>query len=128
MMWDSQLEIETALLDNPDQEITFRALLVKANVYFNEKKLDEALTLYQRLMVEYPEKSKTEAVALSLSVCYEEKEDFEKAISVLEKLKSDYKIPEMIELKIKRLKERQAQAPGAKGLRKWKEGSWQQPV
>lgn len=116
--YQAKSEIEFALRDNADQEFLFRAQLLKASILFNEKKLDEAILIYQKMMAEYPDKAKAEQVALSLAVCYEDKEDFQKAIEVLEKMKDDQSGNEIIDVKIKRLQERQAQAPGARGLRK----------
>lgn len=116
--FQARSEVDTALKENVDQEFVFKALLLKANIFFNEKKLDDAITLYQRLMVEFPEKAKAEQVGLTLAVSYEEKEDFQKAIELLEDIRIDYTVPEMIDLKISRLKARQAQQPGAKGFRK----------
>ncbi len=116
--FQARTEVDTALKENVDQEFVFKALLLKANIYFNEKKLDEAINIYQKLNVEFPQKAKAEQVNLNLAVCYEEKEDFKKAIEVLEDMRVGYSIPEMIELKISRLKARLEQAPGAKGLKK----------
>lgn len=116
--FQARTEVDTALKENVDQEFVFKALLLKANIYFNEKNLDEAINMYQKLNVEFPQKSKAEQVSLNLAVCYEEKEDFKKAIEVLEQMRVGYNMPEMIDLKISRLKARLDQAPGAKGLKK----------
>lgn len=116
--YQAKSEIEFTLRDNADQELIFKAQLLKASILFNEKKLDEAISIYQKLMTEYPDKAKAEQVALSLAVCYEDKEDFQRAIEVLEKMKDGQSGNEIIDVKIKRLQERQAQAPGARGLRK----------
>ena len=116
--FQAKSEIDEALKENVDQEFVFKAKLLKANILFNEKKLDDAIIAYQKLSAEYPDKALSEQVSLSLAVCYEEKEDFIKAIELLEKLRAVYHSPEMIDLKIRRLRERQAQAPGAKGLKK----------
>ena len=48
----------------------------------------------------------------------QEKNDFEKAIEVLEQVKDAYPTKEFIELKIKRLKERAKNQPGASGLKR----------
>jgi len=57
-------------------------------------------------------------VAMNIIVCYEELEAFDKAIERLEKMRPTYRDPEFIDLKIKRLKERKANLPGSRGLRK----------
>lgn len=111
-------EIDQLLLESEDQEINFRALLLKANILQNEKNFLEAVLLYKKLLERDPERSKEAQVSLSLSVVLEEQESFDEAIEVLEKMKVGYKMPEMIDLKILRLKERKSQAPGAKGLKK----------
>ncbi len=116
--FQARTEVDTALKEDMDQEFVFKALLLKANIYFNEKRLDDAINMYQKLAVEFPQKSKTEQVALNLAVCYEEKEDLKKAIETLEKMRVGYSMPEMIDLKITRLRSRLEQAPGAKGLKK----------
>jgi tetratricopeptide (TPR) repeat protein len=116
--FQARTEVDTSLKDETDPEVVFKALLLKANIYFNEKNLDEAINMYQRLETEFPVKAKSEQVALNLAVCFEEKEDFQKAIEVLEKMRIGYSMPEMIDLKISRLKARLEQQPGAKGLKK----------
>lgn len=116
--FQARTEVDAALREAVDQDFVFKALLLKANIYFNEKRLDEAIALYQKLEEDFPKKSVAEQVGLNLAVCFEEKEDFKTAIEVLEKMRVDYTIPEMIDLKISRLKARLEQLPGAKGLRK----------
>ena len=69
-------------------------------------------------MEKYPERAKADNVEMNIIVCYEEMEAFDKAIKRLEKLRSSYQDPEFIDLKISRLRERLANLPGSKGLRK----------
>lgn len=111
-------EVDQLLLETSDRDLRFRAKLLKAATLQNEKKHNEAIALFKDLLVQEPERSNNEQVALSLAVALEEQENFDEAIAVLEKVRVGYKVPEMIELKILRLKERKAQAPGARGLRK----------
>lgn len=111
-------EIDQLILEESDPELRFRAKLLKANILQNEKKFSEAIVIYRELLSSDPDRSQNDQVALSLSVVLEEQESFDEAIAVLENVKVGYKVPEMIELKIRRLKERKAQAPGAKGFKK----------
>ena len=55
-------------------------------------------------------------MALNLAVCFEEQNNFEAAIEVLQEMKEDYPQPEFVELKIQRLKTRRKNLPGAKGF------------
>ena len=116
--FQARSEVDELLKETVDPDIKFKGILLKANVFFNEKKLDEAIEFYHKLQKDFPEQAKAEQVPLNLAVCYEEKEDFEKAIEILEEMRDGYSAPEMIDLKITRLKARQAQQPGAKGLKK----------
>lgn len=96
----------------------FEVLLLRANIHLTEKKHDQAAATYTELLNHYPERAKKENVPLNLSVVYEEKGDFNKAIQTLEDLKSSYATPDFIDLKITRLKERAQNMPGAQGFRK----------
>ena len=116
--FQARTEIDGILGETTDETQKFRAELLKANIYLNEKDLDHAISLFQSLQVRYPEKARDEQVFMSLAVCYEEKEAFDQAIEVLDKARPNYSMPETIDLKIKRLRERRAQLPGAKGLKK----------
>jgi tetratricopeptide (TPR) repeat protein len=101
---------------NEDQK--FEVLLFKANLYLTDKKLDAASNAFMELLTKYPERAQKENVPLNLSVCYEEKGEFVKAIQILRDMKSYYPTPDFIDLKIRRLQERAANLPGAEGLRK----------
>jgi len=57
-------------------------------------------------------------VAIILATCYEEKRDFKKAVEILTKLKGTVSDSDFLQLKIKRLKERWALLPGARGLKR----------
>lgn len=117
--FQARSEVDAAIEEQQEPDFLFKALLLKANIYFNEKKQAEAIALYEKLMRDYPEKSKEEQVALNLAICYEDKEEFSKAIEVLEKaIDEGYVKQEMLEVKVTTLKARQLQQPGAKGLRK----------
>lgn len=116
--FQSESEIDSLLKLKSDDTIRFSALMLKGNILIGKKEYKEAAETLNKLMVEFPEKAVEENVALVLAVCYEENYDFKNAIKVLEDHKSRYKPAEYIELRIKRLQERQKNAPGAKGFRK----------
>ena len=83
-----------------------------------QKNYARAAEIYKELLKNYFEKSLKENIPLLLAVCYEEIKDFQTAIKTLEILVGKYTPPEYIELRIKRLKERLKNQPGAKGFRK----------
>lgn len=116
--YQSSVEIDELLSRDIPEGRRFDVLLFKANLLLTEKKLDKAVDSYLDLLKKYPERAKTENVALNLSVCYEEKSEISKAIQVLETLKKDYPTPDFIDLKIQRLHDRRANLPGAEGLKK----------
>lgn len=98
--------------------LRFNAYMLKGNILIAQKDFSRAATLFKELIKEYPEKSQQENVPMTLAVCYEEAGELKEALLVLEGLKKTYKPPEYIELRVKRLKERQKNQPGAKGFRK----------
>lgn len=116
--YQAAVEVDDIMDRGPPSEHKFDLLLFKGSLLLTEKKLDEAIATLTKLDREFPERSKKEGVGLNLAVCYEEKGDFNRAIEILEKVKLSYQNPEFIELKIKRLKERRENLPGAQGLKK----------
>ncbi|HEX4924267.1 MAG TPA: tetratricopeptide repeat protein, partial [Bdellovibrionales bacterium] len=82
------------------------------------RRIDGAIALFKGLMEKFPQQARDEHVGLSLAVCYEEKNDFKAARAVLNEIRGFYPRPDFIDLKIQRLAEREAQLPGAQGLRK----------
>jgi tetratricopeptide (TPR) repeat protein len=90
----------------------------KANVLISQKKQDQAATILEGLIKKFPERAEKESLALTLTVCYEELEEFSKAIAVLEGMKKGYSHPEFLESRIARLKSRENNKPLANGFRK----------
>ena len=116
---EAQSEIESSLkLIETDDPQKFDQLMFLGNVFFNTKKVDLAIEVYNRVIKDFPKRAADENVEMNVIVCYEELEQFDRAIELLEKLRSSYRDPEFIDLKIKRLKERKANLPGSRGLRK----------
>jgi outer membrane protein assembly factor BamD (BamD/ComL family) len=96
----------------------FDLLILKGNILLASKDLPSASQVYKKVLKEFPELSKAENVAVTLAVCYEEMKDFKSAIALLTDIKSEHPTPKYIDSKIEKLKERQKNAPGAKGMRK----------
>ncbi len=109
------VEVEEILGYELNDDQVFEATLLKGNLKLTTKQLDAAIGIFSDLQEQFPERARRENLGLNVAVTYEEMEDFAMAISVLETIKNDYPTPEFIELKIKRLQERQANLPGARG-------------
>lgn len=114
----AESEVNDLLKQRLEANAKFETMILKGNILIARKLFAEAADIYKTLLREFPERSKQENVALQLAVCYEESEDFKQAIATLETLRGNYSPPEYIELRIKRLQERQRNQPGAKGYRK----------
>jgi tetratricopeptide (TPR) repeat protein len=114
----SRIEADELISKPLDEDQKFEVLLFKANLNLTDKKLDAATNSFADLLANYPERAQKENVPLNLSVCYEEKGEFAKAIQILQDMKKYYPTPDFIDFKIRRLQERAANLPGAEGLRK----------
>lgn len=111
-------EIDDVLKLKVDDDIRFSALVLKSNIHIAQKEYSKAIDILKKLMATYPQKAVQENVPQTLAVCYEESGNFAEAIKILESVKATHPRPDYIEIRIKRLKERQRNQPGAKGLRK----------
>ncbi len=116
--FDAKNEIEQASAIAKSADRKFELKMFLASIYFNMKQADKALSVYKELESKFPKKAKEENIALNESVCYEEAGQYDSAIQELKSIKSTYKDPEFIALKIKQLRERKANMPGAKGLKR----------
>lgn len=96
----------------------FSAWVLKSNIHIAQKEYSKAIEILKKVISTFPQKAVQENVPQTLAVCYEESGNFTEAIKVLETIKEKHPQPEYVELRIKRLKERQKNQPGAKGLRK----------
>lgn len=115
---EAQTEVEVALKISENKERNFDLMMFLGNIYFNTKRADLAIKVYQEILDKYPDRAKKDNVAMNISVCYEELEAFDSAIERLISLRATYHDPKFIDLKIKRLRERKSNLPGSKGLRK----------
>lgn len=114
----TMIEVEALLKKDLQEDLLFDLLLLKANTYMAKRELDKGAEVLINLMKRFPERSVKESVALTLAVSYEEQKDYKKAIGILEEAKASYPRPEYLEVRIRRLKDRALNAPGAKGMRK----------
>lgn len=112
----AQSEInEVSRLKIPES-LQFDMMILNGNILVAQKDYIKAIFVYNEILKKFPDLSKKENVSLTLAVCYEENNQFKESIQILETLKDTYKPAEYIELRIKRLKERLKNQPGAKGL------------
>jgi tetratricopeptide (TPR) repeat protein len=111
-------EIEGALKISDNADRRFDLLMFLGNIYFNTKRAEQAIKVYEDILAKYPMRAEKDNVAMNIIVCYEDLEAFDKAIDGLEAMRSTYRDAEFIDLKIKRLKDRKANLPGSRGLRK----------
>lgn len=112
----AESEMERLLAEKLDPPNRFSALMLWGNVLVARKNFSKAVEVYKTTMREFPDRSRDENVGLSLALCYEENGDYRNSVAVLEGLRGSYSPPEYIDFRIKRLKERQKNQPGAKGL------------
>lgn len=101
-----------------DEEAVYQAYLLKANIYVGAKEHDQAAKVLDSMMNQFAERSRRDSIPLMLAVAYEEQRNFAKAIEVLTKVREYDPRKSFFDEKIKSLKERQAQQPGARGFRK----------
>lgn len=117
-LFQSESEINEALKLKIEPDLRFNAQMLKSNIFIARKEFSRAAALLNELIKNDPERALRENVPMTLAVCYEEAGDFKSSVQVLEGLRGKYNPPEYIELRIKRLQERQKNLPGAKGFRK----------
>ncbi len=108
--------IEASLKKNLKNPEAF--LKLKAQVYNSLKKYDEALALYEEISKKYPLYFKKESLIVALSLVFEEKKDYKSAIEYLTKNKSQIEDQVFLELRLKRLFEKQKNMPFNHGIRK----------
>lgn len=115
---EAQTEIEGALKLSQNKDRKFDLMMLLGNIYYNTKRAELAIKTYQEILEKFPDRAKKDNVAMNIIICYEDLEAFDSAIERLVSLRATYPDPEFIDLKIKRLKERKANLPGSRGLRK----------
>ncbi len=111
-------EIEMLVTKTSSPDVLFDAKILRANSEISAKRLPEAASQWEDILKEFPDRSKKENVALNLAVCYEEMKDFSRAIGVLERMREGYEHPEFLDIRIRRLRARKDNLPGAQGLKR----------
>lgn len=111
-------ELNVLLDGKPSPEGVYEIKALKANALVANKQMNEATVVWESILKEFPERSRKENVGLNLVVIYEEMKEFDKAIAVLESMRSEYPNPAFLNQRIERLKERRYNMPGAQGLKR----------
>jgi tetratricopeptide (TPR) repeat protein len=116
--FQAQSELQELLKLNVDDGEKFSAMVLQSNIHIAQKEYAKAIEILKKVMTSFPQKAIQENVPQTMAVCYEESGNFAEAIKSLELIRDKHAQPEYIDLRIKRLKDRQKNQPGAKGLRK----------
>lgn len=111
---DRLLKIATGV----DEEAVYQGYLLKANIYVGAREHEQAAKVLDAMMSQFAERARRDSIPLMLAVAYEEQRNFAKAIEVLTKVREYDPRKSFFDEKIRSLKERQAQQPGARGFRK----------
>ena len=85
----------------PNSDKKFDMLMIKADALLAEKKLDEAIELYNQLEKEFADHPEAYQVKLNKSLAYEDKKDWDRAVAELEAIKDKYPHPDVIALKVR---------------------------
>lgn len=117
-LFQAQSELDDLLKLNIEDNERFSAWVLKGNIHIALKEYGKAIEILKKVTSLYPHKSLQENVYQTLAVCYEEIDNFVEAIKILESVREKSAKPEYLEIRIKRLKDRQKNRPGARGLRK----------
>jgi tetratricopeptide (TPR) repeat protein len=113
------IEIEQQLrLEGLGREDRYKTRLLEANILVAAKDHERASKVMTQMIQDEPERAEQDQIHLMLAVSYEERRDFLQAIAVLESIQDRDPRKAFIEEKIRSLRERQSQQPGARGFRK----------
>jgi len=114
---DASLEyIDAALKQGTKQKISF--LKLKSQILQSQQKHDRAAEVLNEIYKTDPNLFEKDNMYLEMALIYEEKQDYKKAIEYLEQNKEKITDKNYLELRIKRLKEKQINKPFNKGMRK----------
>ena len=111
-------ELDILLADKVSSDEIFEAKSLKANILMARHHLVDAGLAWEEILRDFPERSQKANVALNLVACYEDRKEFDKAVTLLEDLKADSPDPDFLDVRIERLRLRAANQPGAQGLRR----------
>lgn len=90
----------------------------KAQILQSQKKLDEALKIYEEIFSKTPKYFIDENLFSAVSLIQEEKKDYKVAIEYLTKNAGHIADKNYLELRLKKLKEKQINKPFSRGMRK----------
>lgn len=116
--FQAESEVEEFLRGKMSDDNRFNMLVLKGNIFIAKKDISKAAEVLKSVIGQYPEKAAKENVYLTLAVAYEEMRDYKSAMETLEALKRYHPMPEYIEIRIKRLRDKVKIQPGARGMRK----------
>ncbi len=114
--YQANVEIKELLKEDISEEKKFEILLFKGNTLVTIKKHKQAISVFKKLIIDYPDRSLKEKVFLNVSVCFEEMSDFKSAIKIIDGQKGKYPDTDFLDHKIRRLQQRRKNLPGARGL------------
>ncbi len=93
------------------EDFLFDVYLLQANIQQALKKFTDAAKSFERMMAQFPEKSKKENIGINLALCFEELGAYKDALKTLEEMKSYYQPKDYIDLRIKKIKDRLLNQP-----------------
>lgn len=117
LMDESLMTLQQVLDLGPTSTDWFQVQLTKALMLNQNKKYNEEIEIYERLLKKDPELSRQNKTALQLVVSYEQRKLWKEASQTLQKWK-ELLPDEMVREKELELKKRISNEPGARGLRK----------
>ena len=112
-----QAKIELQKLEQ-NRSPSFETLLLKGDIFLGERNYNESALIFEDIIKSFPKKAVTDKVFLTLSLCYEEQKEFQKAISLLSNFLNNNKSSlnvsqkQFIAMKIERLKATYKMQPG----------------
>jgi tetratricopeptide (TPR) repeat protein len=105
-------ESREMLLDQTvSDDLVFDVKLLQANISLAQKNFMEAAKNLKTIIAHFPERAKKENVGLNLALCYEELGLHDESIKVLEYVKTYYEPKEYIELRIKKIHQKDLNLP-----------------
>lgn len=116
--YQAKTEVDILMSGKLSDDQLFQALLFKGNLYMTDKQHEAAIEVYEQLLERFTNKAIVEGVQLSLASVYEDIEKFQESIEIMEAHQTIGANAEFVEFKIKKLKERMKNLPGARGLKK----------
>ena len=112
-----QAKIELQKLGQ-NSKASFEKLLLKGHILLGERVYDKASLVFEDIIKKFPKEGNTDKIFLTLSLCYEEQKEFQKAISLLSEFLSNNTASleasqrHFITMKIRRLEETYKMQPG----------------